>query len=507
MNIRQAGTACLVLLCLCTRVMAVEIFTSSRQVTALACEPDGTLWAATKGGVLQRKPDGIWHKFTQLDGLPSNEILRISVDKGIVTATTPEAAARFIDGQWRTDTSLTQSSGGAQQQTASAVWNGRECIATITDLRIKEKDKWRVVPFPPGRGTHISALLAHGSNLWAAMFGDGIWEYNGKSWARADSYLPSAAREITCMIDTGSSIWIGTRHEGLWQYDGKRWPQFLMPDEPYDHNCQSIITYEGDLYVTTLEEGLVVKTAKGWIRYSDKMLSSNAPRQMAVFDRCLYLRNGNGKVDRFDGKTWTKNIFPALPRKQASALASNNTRLYVAQWGGWSEFDGKTWKHNLTVPELQGYAITVIYLYGNTLWIGTQGRGLAEFNTISRKLTWHDESNGMPDDWIKVIAQSSQLLVGTFVGGLTCWDGIKWTSANGFSNTEITAIAPEFAGMGAYIGTRNGLFYRKRNGEIVPVVSNNTQISYEVQALESTYQKIWLGTRTGLYLLPVPLKN
>jgi len=496
---------CLALICSCTQVKATDIYTSTRQITSLASTSDGSLWAATRGGILQRKPDGTWCKFTRMDGLPSNEIIGITIDNDIVTVISPEATARFIKGRWCVDTGPPkQISKADNTQTASAVWLGRECVATLTELRIKEKDKWRNVALPPGRGSHISALLPRGDHLWSAMFGDGIWDYSGKSWSRLDIALPRAAREITCMVDTGSSIWVGTRREGLWQYVGKRWIQALMPDEPYDHNCQSMITYNGDLYVSTLEDGLVVKTSKGWIRYSDTALSLNAPRQMVIFGNCLYVRHGNGKVDRFDGSTWFRDICANLPRKQASALTSDGSRLYVAQWGGWSEFDGRSWKHNLKVPELQGYAITALMPGKDQLWIGTQGRGLAELDTITGKLTWYDESNGMPDDWIKVIAQSGNLHAGTFVGGLATWNGTKWSAAKELSGMEITALAPDTTGKGMFIGTRNGLFHMQDNADIMPVSSFTGS---EVQALQLTDRELWIGTRTGIYMMPLLSKD
>ncbi len=505
MNTRLWILGYLLLICSFTQAKATEIYTSTRQITALASASDGSLWAATKGGVLQRKPDGTWCKFTRMDGLPSNEIIGVTVDSYIVTAVSPEATARFINGQWCVDTTPPkQISKGENTQTASTIWDGRECLATLTELRIKEKDKWKVVALPPGRGSHISALLPRGDHLWAAMFGDGIWDYNGKSWSRADVGLPRAAREITCMVDAGSSIWLGTRREGLWQYIDKHWTQELMPDEPYDHNSQSMTTYKGDLYISTLEDGLVVKTAKGWIRYSDAAISSNAPRQMVVCGNCLYVRHGNGKVDRFDGRTWFRDVCANLPRKQASTIASDCSRLYVAQWGGWSEFDGKSWKHNLKFPELQGYAITALMPGKDRLWIGTQGRGLSELDTNTGKLTWYDESNGMPDDWIKVIAQSGNLHVGTFVGGLATWNGTKRSTTKGLSGMEITALVPDSSGKGIFIGTRNGLFHMQDNADIIPISSF---IGCEIQALQLTDGELWIGTRTGIYMMPLLSKD
>src|SRR5205823_1057686 len=143
-----------------------------------------------------------------------------------------------------------------------------------------------------------------------------------------------------------------------------------------------------------------VRTPIGWHSESVPVLSSVAPRQMAEFHGALYLRHGNGKVDRFDGRTWTRDVCAGLPRKRATMIASDPSRLYIAQWGGWSEYDGRAWTHYLKLPELQGRTISALYTDGDILWIGTQNRGVAQFDHRTGRLRWHDERQGLPDDWV-----------------------------------------------------------------------------------------------------------
>ncbi len=502
---RWAWFGCLVLLCGHSASAAeVQVYTSTRAISAVAVATDGSLWAATRGGVIHRTPDGSWRKFTVVAGLPSNEALGIALDGDTIVAAFPEASTRWENGAWSAEQPkpiiLSQSKDGRLPTTT---WQGKHCAATLTELTIGDGAAQRSFALPVSTGSHISALLPRGDKLWAAMFGDGVWEFDGKGWSLLDIGLPPQAREITCMADDGRNLWLGTRREGVWQFDGKSWVQHLQPDEPYDHNIQSIFQYHGNIYFSTLEEGLVARTAKGWVRYSDDVLSSNSPRQMVEFGGRLYVRHGSGKLDRFDGSAWTRNVFPNLPRKQASALATDGKRLYVAQWGGWSEFDGTAWRHNLKNPELQGYPITALLPAGGKLWIGTQGRGLAEVNTATNELKWHDERAGLPDDWIKVITQiDNTLLAGTFVGGLASWDGSKWTTPKEFSGTEITAIEPDTKG-GAIIATRSGLYLRSADGVITPLIWGARGVCVsETQSICPTNKGLWVGTRTGIYFQP-----
>jgi hypothetical protein len=483
------------------------------------------------GGVLRRSEDGTWQKGTRLDGLPAHEVRGLLIDGEEVVAVFPTASAVWRDGAWQVEpTARPLSHAGLSVGAAlggsplcATVWRGRPCVATVTGLHLSDGQGWRRVALPKSRGTHLSALLPHGETLWAALFGDGLWAFDGKAWQRLDVGLPPSAREITAMASDGRTVWLGTRREGVWEYNGKEWTQHLQPDEPYDHNCQAVATYRGHLFVSTLEDGLVVRTEEGWRHYTDDILSSNAPRQLVEFGNRLYVRHGNGKVDCCEGERWTRDVCSGLPRREATALAADREGwhggppregwhggpplLYVAQWGGWSEFDGQTWTHHLGRPELQGVPITVLYPEGDTLWIGTQGRGLAEVVRATGALRWHDERQGLPDDWVKCIARVGQsLYVGTFVGGLARWDGARWAAVAELSQGEVPALSPDGAG-GVFIATRTGVWHQARDGSLERAATRDRPyqradfLDPEVQALCLVEGGLWVGTRTGLYFL------
>jgi ligand-binding sensor domain-containing protein len=471
------------------------IYTSSRNIVSLAVTSDGATWAATRGGVLRLSPSGECRKFTQSDGLPSNEVMSIAAQGDTVTATFANANATFENGRWLlAESAIRRSPTDYTVSSPSTTWGEAQVTATLDGLRIARNGVTRTVPLPPSTGSHISALLPRGNKLWAALFGDGIWEYDGQAWKRANIDLPDKAGEITAMAAQGSRVWLGTRRDGAWLYDSKSWSQRAIKDEPYDHNCQNLCDFNGSLFVSTLEDGLVVRNPNGWSRCVSPDLSSNAPRQMVVFGGCLYLRHGSGKVDRFDGKKWARDVFALLPRKQVSTMATDANRLYAAQWGGWSEFDGKTWTHHLKIPDLQGLPITALLPDGENLWVGTQGRGLAQAERSTEKIVWHDETRGMPDDYIRAIARvGDTVFAGTFCGGLAVLDGERWVTTPEFDNAEITSLAPDGAG-GVFVATRKGVFLRSPDGKMARV----GPLGLEAQGILVTDKAIWIGARTGL---------
>ncbi len=495
----------LTLLCLAALASRAEAspviigaYTSSRYVTSIATAPDGSVWAATRGGVLWRDPAGSWRKFTVLDGLPSNEVLSISIDNGSVTASCPTSGAVWDGSMWKQ--APRKSSPDGQDTLCSCVWRGKRCYATVDGLRISGASDTSA-GMPPSRGSHISALLPMGDRLLAAVFGDGLWEYDGARWLRSNIEVPPDARDITALAASGSSIWIGARRDWLWEFAGGKWTHHTQPDEPCSANCQALARFQNKLYASTLEDGLAVRSADGWERVGTPDLSSDAPRQMAEFRGILYVRHGNGLVDSFDGKAWRRNVLSGLPRKQASCISASPERLCVGQWGGWSEFDGVSWTHHLQIPELQGVQVTAILPEGDRTWIGTQGRGLAEVGRSTGKLTWHDERHGFPDDWVKCLARSGDVLyAGTFVGGLACLRGGSWTACRELSGREITALLPRLDG-GVIAAARAGVYAVDASGTATPLFGGHAPVT-EAQALCRIDAELWIGTRTALFVAP-----
>lgn len=197
------------------------VYTTTRQVTGIAAR-DSATWVGTLGGVLHCNSEGEWSKFTRLDGLPAAEVRGITINAaGEPEVLLPRARVRWSEGKWRKlEGDVPPPPNSAQLPTSE--WNGVKVEATWTGLRLLDKGKWHTVNLPPSKGTHISALLPRGSELWVALFGDGLWKYAGGKWQDLDLKLPAEAREITALAAEDKTLWLGTRRAGVWEYaDGK----------------------------------------------------------------------------------------------------------------------------------------------------------------------------------------------------------------------------------------------------------------------------------------------
>lgn len=404
--------------------------------------------------------------------------------------------AQTSGGNWRLKNGKWSESRAPLPAVAAASWRGQNVTFDFDGLHLGAQ----TVPMPASSGTHISAISARGDVLLAAVFGDGLWQWNGKIWARAEWNLPARAREITALAQSSDgTIWLGTRREGLWSLRNKTWTQHLQTGEPFAHNVQNLCSFRGALWASTLEDGLVVRDASGWKHIGKSELSSNAPRQLAVFADKLYVRHSNETVDCFDGATWKRNVFDQLPRKQIISLAADDRNLYLGQWGGWSAWDGAKFSHYLKLPALQIVPLVQIVPDPKTgnLWLATENRGLFEWDARAQKLRHFDERDGLPDDWITGVSRRGErVYAGTFQGGVAWKDDseIRWHASGWKAN--ISALASDADQ--TYIATRTGLYCDDTTGVLRKCDGRLAPDQREIQALLPAANGLWIGTRGGL---------
>jgi ligand-binding sensor domain-containing protein len=451
------------------------VFTSTLEVTDIEVDKDGNLFVGTMGGVLRRDTQGKWEVRALAWGLPSNEVLMLYGINGVAHAQFPnQHHFAWRNGKWE-----------AAEQAES--WRAREHMwkkATSFEKAIDLgwKGKFMAPKHP------FSNMELWDSRLWISARTDGVFWSDGGAWTP----LEDGPKDVTAIFGSKEGLWIGTRRQGLFLFDGKETRHVPMISSPVNLNVQSLAAYKGSLFASTLEDGLVVLTPQGWAHLEGPTISSLAPRQMVEFKGKLYVRHGEGQIDTFDGKDWVKNaLHSTLPRKASTALWADKNKLYVAQAGGWSEFDGQRWEHTFK-PELSGAALTAVLADGPRTWLGTQGRGVLE---VGSSVLPHDERGGLPDDWITAIESDGKMIyAGSFVAGLSAWDGSRWTDVAGVNAANVTALVPLEDRM--LVGTREGLFQVKDGkGSRVEMLYKD----HEIQALLKVDGGLWVGTRTGLY--------
>ncbi len=467
------------------------LWTSTREIRDLKPLPIAyNIWAATSGGVLEFSGQG-WTKWTRRDGLPSHEALEMRSMMHSPIARFPTASAIHNGRTW-----TLQSEPVWEKKPLRFVWKKREVRVALDHLQFGE-EKFDIPP--QSSGTHISAVLNIGPTLLVALYGDGLWNFDGENWTRAAN-VPANAREITALARDGRNSWVGTRRDGIFRRDEgvapqkQKWQQILQPNEPFSHNIQNFADFRGVLWASTLDDGLIYRSGENWRQVSTPTLSSSAPRQMLTWQDQLFVRFGGGLVDKFDSRNWTKNAFANIPRKGVYALAGDQKTLFAAGWGGWSEWDGQKWTPHFDVPPLQGVPLMGLLRQGENLWIATQSRGLGRYNRQTRDFRWFDERDGLPDDWVTSLGTfGGKIYAGTFVGGLARLDGEKWTVFEALQGQNVTAIVESKGQL--FVSARTGIWEIK--GDSATKVERSW-LDSEVQALHAGKSGLWVGTRTSL---------
>jgi hypothetical protein len=426
--------------------LSIQEFTSTREVVSIDSRTDGKVVIATRGGTLIQTEDG-WVKRTILNGEVSNE---------------PTLKQEPL------------------------TWNGRRIEIKPLELTVDGAQ----MAIPISTGTHISAAAIYEGALLVAMYGDGVFQTSGADWMR----VATPSSEVTSMAEAGGKLWIGTRRNGAFVREGDDWRSVQVAGEIPNHNIQSLFAHGKKLYACTLEDGLLQYENDEWKVVEG--LSSKAPRQVIEFGGDLYVRHGTGAIDRISGAVITRGLESGLPRKQATTLATDGNKLFVGQWGGWSEFDGVAWTHRFNVKELKGIQVTALLAAKGAVWVGTQGSGFIRVDADNGIVKTYDERHGLKDDWVTRLSLSGdEVIAGTFAGGLARIAGNRVSSAGPLAIRDIS---------NGYAAGESEVWRVANSSAIKETLPLHLK---EIQAICYKDGSLWVGCRTGLYRFCWPTRR
>ncbi len=367
-------------------------------VMAIA-ESGGDLWFGTYGSGLRRLRDGKLTTFDHRDGLPSDLIRCLYVDRdgGLWIGT---RGGGF--GELRANRFTPYSAPGSN-------W------ATIGTGGIKrDRD----------------------GNLWVGAVGGGLLRL--QAGARSAAYTKKdglASDVVDCVFEDREGIlWVGTEGEGLHSFkDGKVTP--FGPVEGLSGNDVFPIfeDHQRTLWFGSRDGGLSALAAGRVTAFTKKQgLSSDVVKSLAE-DRSgnLWIGTDGGGLDRLrDGHVRHYGKAEGLSDNRVIALLSDHRGdLWIGTYGGGLDQmrDGKIsalgTRDGLSSPSV----LSLTEDRDGSLWIGTDGGGLnALRNGAFTVLTTKD---GLANDVVQAIHQDAQgvLWIGT-AGGLSRFHDGKFTS-------------------------------------------------------------------------------
>lgn len=373
-------------------------------ITALLFEPDGTLWAGTRGaGLLVRAPEGGWQVHTSAStagALPGDTITDLALRQGVLWVACTQTR---IAGEGYADGGL------GRLDLATGRW-GEPLRAETSPL--PDDDLSSLAVGPDGRlWIGLGAAIGGAASGDAAQKGDGVaifdpeaeaWEFHrfdrnrpagppgdtvldlaagpAEIWSAASFHEAADARSYGGGVGRwraeGWTAW-GNGDAGLWTWSGDR-------SKP-----GSTASIRGDVRSLLVDAGGGV-WAGTWGIADGGVLVDRWPRVDAI-------------VNRFDGTRWTATVFPeagwvsALAADRAGRVWAGATRGHAleehAPMGGGPDVSGPgslfvrhpagDWQ--TLVPGQSGFGAAAVSALAldpeGALWVGTENAGLAVFGS------------------------------------------------------------------------------------------------------------------------------
>ncbi len=286
------------------------------------------------------------------------------------------------------------------------------------------------------------------------------------------------------------------------------WTRLSDPGALPAGNIQALALYQRRLVASTFDQGILVSPAvispggagaAAWQKVCSPEISSDAPRQLAVWRRRLLVRHGDGRVDAWNGTAWERDLLRRRShRPWCAAVAVDGDRAAFGGWGAVTLCSGNRWRM-LPLPEPWAKAgVTALAWRGDTLILGSDRRGAALFHISEGRL---QPLRGPDDPWITTLAAGSEgALIGSYNTGVAWWHPDGEGERNALPGPVMAvALHPSRP---AAVATRAGVWlWRRGTWDPVPAA---WVAPLEPQALFATDGGFWAGGRAGIAFHPWP---
>ncbi|MFM7023715.1 MAG: two-component regulator propeller domain-containing protein [Flavobacteriales bacterium] len=393
--------------------------------------------------------------------------------------------------------------------------------------------------------------------LWMGTRGGGITRFDGvnfKTYSVRDGLINNYIFNIC--EDTEHNLWIGTT-DGLSKYNGISFQNFKPAGSTSQLWVQEIaIDKQGGKWLAT-NEGVYLLRNNKFINVSEKLKQKKAVVNAIHVDKygAIWYGTSEGLY-----KITKKGSSYSLEKRGKSARFIYNSitaikedhkgGIYIGTYGnGAYHFDGVTFSRIDSNEVLNRQTVLDIFFdKHDNIWIATLSKGVAQYNTIAKSLTWLTENEGLSNNHVRSITQdnSGNFWFGTSGGGVCNYFGKQFTnydkssglagnfiysifrdshkrlwigasdkgvsildsagfssfnSENGFADVKVKAISEDDFG-NVYIGTDGqGLYRYDSTGFHLLEGFNKKYIRAIVKGNDSS---LWVATAgTGLYKITI----
>ncbi|MHB1318552.1 MAG: two-component regulator propeller domain-containing protein, partial [Anaerolineae bacterium] len=437
---------------------------ASQHVTALLSASDGSVWAGTNAGLSRYDGSG-WVTFTQEDGLPSDYVTLLMEDSdGTLWCGSSEGLALHRTSGWETvwkpeaDASVTISAGA---ETPDGVLWFAGGSAGLLRVGSSSADP-EMVTDGPSSPTHL-AVDAEGL-LWVADLGGGVWRYDGAWKAMPSPGVPEPVVALVAAADHG--IW-AVFHSVVARLDDGDWFTFAAADGLPEGPFRALaIGFDGYVWCAGAH-GLARYDGSHW---QDMTTEASPPLEdsrvlLANQNQGLFVGTDSG-IGLFADDAWSAFRAPGPPVSAATDVlqATDGSLWFGLLEGGALRYAAGEWTEIAGPSDSGGgeYQSLRLFAPGDaTVWLSGAGY-LAQLDPISGQVLY--ESRCLADAHQRPLGQTS--------------DGSVWLA----TARELTTISPQ------------GVWAEMTAPAAPPPVAATA-------ILQASDDTLWLGTEEGLYRL------
>ncbi len=312
---------------------------------------------------------------------------------------------------------------------------------------LKRSIRWRYITVKEGLGDNsISSILFDEDDVWIGTWLGGLSRFTrssnkGQSFkAGKGSIKSNLIRKVVVLKE---KVWVAT-FGGLFMYDKmhEKW-SIVNRLHLYNERIKDLLIADGQLWVATLEKGLLVQDLKtgSWKQYTRKNgLPGNNIVAFCKTPSSIWVGSVVGGIGRLDLGTGQWTIYKRgktknLPSNNIKSIAFDGTRVWFGTHGSGvvsCAEDGSDWCHFSTKNSgLTGnYVYKVAISPTGKIWFGMLEKGVCSYDSLKKKWQSLGLVDGLLDnDIITIEFEGRYIWFGTLNRGvavlLTDEKGVK----------------------------------------------------------------------------------
>jgi ligand-binding sensor domain-containing protein len=459
-----------------------RLYTAAGQVTAVARDADGALWAATRGGVVRWGPGaddpGMW---TTRTGLTTNELRALCItEEGVWVAN-----AQHLN--------LIAPTGRVGDYSGALAGKEIRCLAAAgghlwvgTSAGLFRRD-----------GTAFTRIAA-GNICRLAIRGEEVMVFTTREVRLPDGMtlpLPEVEANLT------ACLWADTCYiasaSGFWRLERDHWQAIPLPSGDGSH-VSALAAYRGQVLVAVHGDGVYQWHNDRWRRRAG---DEAALRQVAVLwagGEELIAGTQHDGVWRGRGAVWHAAAMPAaLPSADIYGLAQYRGKVWASTFdAGLLCRDGKRWRVFTTCDGLSSDSPREMVVFRGRLYLRHTTGELDCYDGWRWRRAFN--ARELPRPAVYALATDGRRL---YLGGWAGWsatDGRTWERHfhdGALQGQVVTAIA---AGLGAvWVGTQQRGIVAYRRGTITPYHEAQGLTDDWITRLAIRGDRLLVGTYTG----------